>query len=70
MTKRKPGAVRGGARTAGPGKAVGRPAKVGADAKLDLRAPRAEIEAWRAQAKAEGVSLSAWVRARCNAARG
>lgn len=37
---------------------------------IRLRAHKVEIARWRARAESEGVSLSEWVRARLNSARG
>ena len=53
----------------GPGRPPG-PTGKAREGVIRLRAHKAEIARWRARAESEGVSLSEWVRARLNSARG
>ena len=53
----------------GPGRPPG-PTGTAREGVIRLRAHKGEIARWRARAEFEGVSLSEWVRARLNSARG
>ena len=49
-------------------KKPGRPPRAGkrSDARLEIRLTRAELAAWKKDAAKEGMSLSQWIRFRCD----